>query len=347
MPFLLLLLSVCLLVSCDRVGSNGVPAADPDDAMEERSAATYERRFLFLATEPEPPLALVYDFIVEAERTGLERTVRGWLGRNGGWASIVDEAWEMEWVREPWRLLPSGPLRLIVGEGDNVEAIVYRGEEEEARLAFGTVLNAWSPHPGGQLRIQRAQLRVGEDAYIGTLLDTHFVYELLAELTPANSPMGGTTEEADGMNGADATPAGAVDAPAHAAGRALTFDQVFVTDGRETFLVASSSDETVPFVWLYDGGVEETWEGVDLVWLEPREAEGDVADAAAEVPTGWRLETTPASLQGEFHSLGHELTLLPGDPGVPELRGLYVIRGWIELHGERRQVAGIVVHGQG
>src|SRR5690554_2305322 len=112
----IILLVLLLLVACDRSERPG-SAATNSRSGREGTAATYDRSFLLLSLRADTPVAAALEFTAVEGPTVIRRTAGAWLARDRTWMELLEQAWETEPMREPWRLVPHGPLRLVVGEG--------------------------------------------------------------------------------------------------------------------------------------------------------------------------------------------------------------------------------------
>src|SRR5690606_18052004 len=86
---------------------------------------------------------------------------------------LLDTVWRMPPIREPWRPMPHGSLRILVDRDGEVEALVAGTGVDEVRLLPGRPLDNWVS-PDAELVYSRAELRVAGIAYEGALLDTRF-----------------------------------------------------------------------------------------------------------------------------------------------------------------------------
>jgi hypothetical protein len=134
--------------------------------------AEYARHLYFLS-EPRPdPVFAIFDFSV-ADRGGrLERTAVAWIRSGGAWTPLLRMEWEMERMREPWRLVPHGPVRILVADDGELAALAVSGPEE-VRLSAEAPGARWLLARGFDARVRPASLRFGRAPLAGTLLDLH------------------------------------------------------------------------------------------------------------------------------------------------------------------------------
>lgn len=165
----LLLLSIFPLAGCE-----DLPWSPEGDSGEAHSgpfpATTYERRLLFLASGPNLPAAATFDFTAVTDSAGLQRAAGIQLATEGHWSELLDTAWSTDRVREPWRILPHGAMRVMVNEVGEIDALALDGDPG-LRLETGELLAESSPDAGTQLVLRSARLMTADTAYEGVLLD--------------------------------------------------------------------------------------------------------------------------------------------------------------------------------
>jgi len=323
---LLLLISLLLLVAtaCDRSARDADPAAQGADidSLAARPPAAYERRMLFLAGPEARPVVALFDFATLDDGAGLHRFARAWRGEAGRWDSVLVATWEDAPARAPWLIVPHGPFRLLVGDDGEVEALVYRGERSELRLVPAPEFAAWSRGRGAQLRLRSAQLARDGARTPGVLLDVQLARELprvAASAAPSARDSAASTA-------------------AHA--ETTVYDEAYVTDGEELHVVLTGAPGAGDVLWVIAGPEERVVEGARL---EEAAAASTRTRGASVV---WRLAAPDAALEGELRAEGQPLELGVGDALGPAPVALFLVRGWVELRGVRRQVYGLLRRGK-
>jgi hypothetical protein len=160
---------LALLAGCGESAPipGGTTAADTDPPT---SGLTFERHLFFVGGAAAAPHAAVFDFNVVDHGSRLERTALSWILRDGRWRPLLSSTWAHAPMREPWRLVPYGGLRLVAtGEGE-VE-LVYREGGVTTRLVPGSGIAQWTGPRGREILLRDAALTVGPDAVYGTLFD--------------------------------------------------------------------------------------------------------------------------------------------------------------------------------
>lgn len=347
MRYLLIFSTVLLLAGCSADDPPAPGTGAEADAPAEARLVAYSERLFFLSGPDPVPRAAVFDFVAHVDSTAVHRSSRAWTAEGERWQPLVDTAWQMAPMRDPWRLMPHGPIRLVVDREGELDALLFRSADEGFSLEIGGAVAEWSPGSDTQVRLRRAELA-----------------------TP-----GGAADAADSRERI-AVPGALVDVRLGSE-RMLSAEEdhaeAYLTDGRGLFLVVlDHPDRHRRVAWLSDGAGEESWENVRL---EPSAytpadsvapavgagaaasgaASGGAANAAAApsgqapgravtsrgVPSVWRITAPRDSITGELRRVG-------ATAGASAEIGLFTVRGWIEGGGEqrRRSVYGIVRHGR-
>jgi hypothetical protein len=178
LPLLRQLVLAAVVLSAACAPSSDVPPELPDTDVipmagdPDFQSRSYERHVVFLGSRGDTTVLVPWSFTSRTKAGGVDREVRGWLYRGGeGWESLFGERWESSPSRVPWRILPRGPVRLIVGHQDALEAILFQGGARSMEVASGTLLVEWSGQRGQTFRIHEATTFFAEHSVDGTLLD--------------------------------------------------------------------------------------------------------------------------------------------------------------------------------
>ncbi|HUE77532.1 MAG TPA: hypothetical protein VMM83_06280 [Longimicrobiales bacterium] len=331
-PFLL---PPLLLAACEAGG--GTEETPATGREEFGPTAAYDRRLVFLGPGAELPTAAVFDFAVLSDSATLRRGIRVRLVDGVEWIPLMDAGWEMERMREPWRLLPHGDLKVIVGSAGELDALVLAGEELRVRLDPGSSIAEYSPDAGTQLVLRQAELRLGGEPIAGILLDA----QLGRAVNPSAIPP--ATTEASGEEGGQAEEPGedaegdyslVVDpAPAARAGA-----EALLLDNAGYYVVFAASAEG-DIAWVHAAGRDDIRRAARL---EPLEWE-PFEEAGVQVPIAWRVRSPGDLLGGELRSEAADRAVLGEGAGIGAM-GYVVVTGWIEDRGVRRNVYGLVRH---
>ncbi|MFW6331168.1 MAG: hypothetical protein ACOC3J_05525 [Gemmatimonadota bacterium] len=286
-------------------------------------SAAYERRLVYLGPGPELPTAAVFDFSALTDSTGVRRALRARLFDGQGWTSLVDQSWRMERMRDPWRIVPHGDLSMIVGDAGELGALVHRGEPV-VRLAPGSRLAEASPGAGTQLVLREAMLLAGDSTGSGLLLDAQ-----------VGRPTTGMTSSAP-------------DDTSHARLAWPGTEALLVSNGYQVVLSTSPVGD---IAWVRQEEYDRIHRGVGL-------HAGGAAPAGGSLPTGFRIGGPATTLTGELSVETATFDPSGGDPsggdpsggpsgdavgGTPDV-GYFLVSGWVEEGGVRRDVFGLVRH---
>lgn len=313
MPVVLIILLLATgFAACERRSATG--ARDEPASEQVEIAAVFDRRLVFIGSDEADSLAVIFDFATLDGSTILERYAFAWLSRGLNPEQFLALDWKTEPIREPWRLVPHGPLRLLVGDGE-FETLLFRHEAGDLRLAIGEELSQWSVDQRSFFTLRRGELRVAGDMFQGILLDVQ------------------SSRRQDPAVPGDDEPA------TQPLGLAATYDEFVLTDWRDLFLIVSAIPQRAD-VWLRHPE-ERSWTNVSVEWLEEHAYE----PARREIPARWWIETADGQLRGEIRAEAHDILLL--DEGArPAIKGVLLATGWIEIDGERTRIFGVVRHGQ-
>lgn len=344
---LLLLPLLAAATGCE----NGAPWANGDaesrgqPVLDLGPTAAFERLFVFLGPGDRIPTAAVFDFSALSDSVGVRRGVRGRLADGDAWVPLLDVGWEMGVMHEPWRIVPHGPLKLMVADGGELSAVAFRGEPS-VRLEPGALLAEATPDAGTQLLLRQAALVMDGEVVNGILLDAQ-----LARTVPASAPLrradrgAGSGEDPGGEPGREIDPAespdeGGADAAVLATPTARPGAEALLVDNSGYYLVLAPSPNG-DVAWISEGGRDEVQRGVSL---EPI-AWTDYLEGNAQVPTAWRIVAPDDGLTGEIQVEAATLTPLTGFHDLSAL-GYVLVTGWIEDGTPRRSVYGLVRHVQ-
>lgn len=303
---------------------NGIPvgrdaARSVQEPLDLGPTAAYERRLIFLGPGQRLPSAAIVDFVAVSDSVGLRRGIRARLADGSDWSRLMDAGWEMERMREPWRLVPHGPLRLVVGDAGELGALVFRADPE-IRMEPGTTLATLSPDASMQLLLRQGRLALGPDLVHGVVLDA----QMGRSLDPAVSR--------DGRSGG-----GEVRAPHDRATPAARPGAEALLLGDAGFHLVFASGADGPFAWLRHGQQDDVRRGARLAavgW----ELDGD----GFRVPNAWEV-LGPSDLTGELVAEAVDGVDISDAPDVEGL-GYAIVSGWILDRGVHRDVYGLIRH---
>lgn len=327
-PIPILLLSA-LVLGCDGqapwVDEEEPPAgADPADF---GPTAAYDRRMIFLGPGGELPTTAVFDFQMLSDSVGVRRGVRARVIDGEDWITLLDAGWEMAPMRQPWRLVPHGSLRLRVNEAGELDAVEVR-DDPVVRLEPGVVLAEYEPDAGTQLILREAALALDDETHSGILLDAQLGRAVGSGFLPRARRDTGARADADEAALEDSVPA--TPSPTARPGtEALLLDG----DGFYFVLAGAAGGQ---ITWVHSAGQNDARGGVEL---RPTATES-FPGGAVEVATAWQLVSPAGAVVGELRAEAADRAALDG-PGATAL-GYVVVSGWVEDRSVRREVFGLV-----
>lgn len=279
-------------------------AAEPDTTATGRS---YERIFAFASIDSDTTLLVPIFFTSRSVPGGVVRRIRGWLGRAGTWELFVDERWRTPPSRTAWRLLPRGPVRLVVGEDDAVENIIYQQPPRVLELDLGEGLVEWTGPRGGVYRLERGTLHLGTRPFNGIAMD-------LARSRSIRDTPGG--------------------------------DWALLVSGDSLQVVLQSPRQSEPGAdgaWVAFVRLDvrqEQWPDVTVEWSESQAYE----PARRDVPAAWRFRSRGEEIEGALRAESADLSA--GEDGGPVLpvTALYGVEGTVRVEGRAYPVGGLVWH---
>ena len=347
-----------LLVLSPAACENGPPWAETGAPETEEvrpdfgPTAAYDRRLVFLGPGDTLPTAAVFDFVALSDSIGIRRGIRARLLDGGRWRALMDEGWEMEPMREPWRLVPHGPLTLLVTEAGDLGTLLHR-DSATTRLQLGAALAEHSPDVGTQLVLRSARLLLDGDSVPGILLDAQLGRAVhpasatreparLADREPVRAEPGtvatagsdttSTGTAGTGLTDPDTAAWAAATPIAHPGTEALLLDNT----GYYAVLAGASGGA---LAWIRNAGRDDVRPGARLEPTSWTDTEG----SGVRVPTAWRIAAPGGELTGELTARSTDRIILDRTSGVGAL-SYALVTGWIEDRQARRDVFGLVRH---
>ncbi len=137
----------------------------------------YERNFVFATLTGDSAFLVPWLMSARTRPGGVDRHVRGALARGPTWETFYDETWTTPPSRVPWRIIPHGSLRLVVGEGDAVEDILFSEGPRQLELELsGGPLIEWTGTRGQSYRLVDAAVYIADQKVEGIALDMSRVH---------------------------------------------------------------------------------------------------------------------------------------------------------------------------
>jgi len=248
-------------------------------------------------------------WVVEATTLpgGVSRTARGWLGRSGAWEPFLRAAWTSPPNREPWRVLPNGPFRILVGEGDRLDRVFYEGGSRRLEVSLDETLAEWTGNRGGSFNVLEGGLVLGDRRVPGRVLDVSQGVRL-----------------SEGSMG----------------------DWLYLISGDSLAVVIQApfyQEEDMFYQgWARDAEQELQWPEVRVTWEESRSYE----PARRDIPSVLSLGTPSRSLEGQLRVVAIQLETRAGPGPVLPVDGIMEVQGRLRIQGRSVPVRGLLRHRQ-
>jgi hypothetical protein len=307
------LLLALVLVSCSREPAEA-PASEPEAAADTATAESFqgrifERSIVFLTPRRDSLLMVPWLLTAHTVPGGVRRDVRGLLARADTWEAFLSESWETPPTRTPWRLLPSTQMRLIVGDGDRVEEILFDEGLRQLEVALAEPLAEWSGQRGETVRLLRGSLVLAATRVPGLVLD-------LSRGRAAREGAGG--------------------------------DWAVLVDGDSLRLVLHAAQFLEPGStgafrsWALLGEQELEWPSVTVTWTETRAFER----ARRDVPVQWSATSSTGDLSVELTVRNAEIQAGEGEGPQLPVDALFDVEGTVRMGENVYPVRGLLRHTQ-
>jgi hypothetical protein len=270
----------------------------------------YDREFLFAGAAPDSLVHIPWFFQARARPDGLTRRIHAWIARGGGWETLAEEEMEGPFERSPWRILPGERVRLVVGEGDRIDAIRLRDPAREVETRIGEFITDWV-RPGSD----PARLFAGETSFpSGTV--SGFVLEVNRRWeSPGGAPGDWIFLHAGGLF------------------------QLFL---EEMAPLGTPRSPGTYRAWSRIAFQNALWNGVEVSWVELRPFE----PARRDIPHAWVLNTEEGEVTGLLQAVSSHLAASEGPGPILPLAGFFEVAGEVTVRGETFAVSGVVRHRQ-
>ena len=149
-----------------RSAETAQPTAQPRS--QPVSGVLYHTELSFVGRGAEPSL-LHLRFDNRTDSTSIHLSYRGWFGGDE-WREILDQSDSLPVPRAAWRILPSGPVRIVAGEGGEPSSVIMELAEGSLRLDSRGAIGAWNSSTGHRESLRLAELLGESGAEAGLLL---------------------------------------------------------------------------------------------------------------------------------------------------------------------------------
>ncbi len=146
-------------------GADEAPPDEPGPATAETAAgasipgALYHTELTFVG-RGDPPAMLHLRFDNQTDSAQLRMHYRGWFAGDQ-WRPVLEHRDSLPIPRAAWRVLPTGPLRIVVGESGEPASVILELESGSLRLDSWGVIGSWNSSTGQRESLRLAELREG------------------------------------------------------------------------------------------------------------------------------------------------------------------------------------------
>lgn len=267
---------------------------------------SFERDVVFLTTARDTTLLVPWLLEATSRPDGVDRTARAWLLRGGDWEPFLDQHWSTPPTRVPWRILPVGPLHLVVGPDEALERLIFDAAPRELEVALDEPLVEWTGRQGEVFRILEGGLLLGGRRSSGVVLDLS---------------RGGES---------DRPPPG---------------DWALLVSGDSLQLVLHATPEDGENLyegWARLDFRELSFPQLEVAWADVRAFER----ARRDVPVAWTLQEESPSVQGRLDVVTAHLETGEGEGPLLPVDALFEVSGSLTLEGSDYPVRGLFRHTQ-
>lgn len=303
--FLLLALSAgCGAAEREGAAEPATAEAPAETAFESR---LFERSFVFTAPDGDSAFIVAWLTRTRTQPESVARSARGALAVGDRWETFLDTRWETPHTAQPGILLPHGSFRLLVGDGDAVEALVFEEGPRELEVSLNQVLQEWIDPRGRTIRLVEATAYLADQPRDGLVLDLS-----RASLTSAPQPG----------------------------------DWALLTSGDSLQAVIESPvREATGSPGAYRGWIRRDFQdvrvdSVTVEWAEVRAFQ----PARQDVPVSWTLTSAGERLSGVLEVRSAHIEAGEGAGPVLPVDALFYVSGSLTLDGTVYPVRGLFRH---
>ncbi len=307
----LALAAVVVLTAC----GPSEPAPTPDSVPAARAVTPgnfrgriYERNFVFTTLTADSTFLVPWLMSARTRPGGVDRHARGSLARGTAWEAFYDATWTTPPTRVPWRILPHANLRLVVGEGDAVEQILFSEGPRQLELELsGDPLIEWTGVRGQTYRLIDAAIYISDRRVGGMALDMARVH------------------------GADAPAEG---------------DWAFLVSGDSLQVVLENPSGASPGTpgacrgWARLDFRDLQWPSLTIDWAEVRAFQ----PARQDVPVSWTITSLEDDVEGVLQVQSAQIQAGDGPGPLLPVDALFLVSGTLQVEGGAYPVRGLFRH---
>jgi hypothetical protein len=307
-----LVASAAFLAGCG--APEGEPAAEPEEQGTPDAATatfrgrTYERNIVFTALSGDSAFVVPWLISGQTQPGGVRRQARGLLARGSTWEEFYDQSWETQPTRTPWRVLPHESLRLLVGEGDAIEGMIFSEGQRQLELEVtGGALMEWTGTRGQVFRLLDGAAYLSDQRVAGLILDMSRVH--------------GSEEAKHG-------------------------DWAFLVSGDSLQVVLENSAAAPPGtrgayrIWARLDFRDLQWTSVTVDWADVSAFE----PARQDIPVSWTLSSDDEQVEGVLQVESAHVVAGEGAGPLLPVDALFLVVGTIRIEQRTFPVRGLFRH---
>ena len=267
----------------------------------------YERNFVFTTLAKDSALVVPWLFTTGTRPGAVDRQARGYLARGGSWEAFYDQEWETPPSRAPWRILPHGSLRLLVGDEDAIQSVIFDEGPRKLELELSNSLVEWTGMRGQQFSVRDAAIYLSDRRIPGLALEMSRVHG---------------SDEAD------------------------PGDWAFLVSGDSLQMVVENPSATPPGTkgayraWARLDFRDLHWPNLTVDWAEVRAFQ----PARQDVPVSWTLRSEDGDLDGTLQVQSAQIQAGKGSGPLLPVDALFTVSGSVHIEGRTYPLQGLFRH---
>jgi hypothetical protein len=267
----------------------------------------YERDFVFTTLTKDSALIVPWLFTSGTRPGAVDRKVRGYLARGGEWEAFYDQEWQTPPSRAPWRILPHGSLRLVVGDQDVILSVLFDEGPRRLDLELANSLIEWTGMRGQQFNVREASVYLSDRRIPGLALDMSRVHG---------------SDEAD------------------------PGDWAFLVSGDSLQMVLENPSVTAPGTkgayraWARLDFRDLSWPNLTVDWSDVRAYQ----PARQDVPVSWSVKSEDEDLDGSLQVQSAQIRAGEGSGPLLPVDALFTVSGTMLIEGRTYPVQGLFRH---
>ena len=294
-------------------GPETTPQPEVDTAAEPAAPGNfrgriYERNFVFTTVSGDSAFLVPWLMTAQTRPGGVDRRARGFFARGSTWEDYYDQSWETPPSRAPWRILPHGSLRLVVGDGEVVEGVIFSEGPRQLELELsGGPLMEWTGARGQIYRLLEGAAYLSEQRVAGLILDMTRVH--------------GAEEEAQG-------------------------DWAFLTSGDSLQVVlenptaAPAGTAGASRAWARLDFRDLQWPALTIDWADVRAFQ----PARQDVPVSFTITSDRDDMGGVLQVQTAQIQAGAGPGPLLPVDALFLVGGTLRIEGRSYPVRGLYRH---